>query len=118
MHTYMHAYIHTYMHNCMQAPDDAIARLSIFPSVVSLSLSLSLTLSLSLSLSVSVSVCVCGLQTPNDDIGDDPPEALRILVMQGAIKVPHIRHIFGHIRYVRLIKDMAYGYARIPRRAP
>jgi hypothetical protein len=50
-------------------------------------------------------VCVCvhlillqkRLENLDDDIGDDPQEALRILVMQGAIKVADIGHLYAEL---------------------
>mmetsp|Transcript_55027 Transcript_55027/g.129775 ORF Transcript_55027/g.129775 Transcript_55027/m.129775 type:complete len:703 (+) Transcript_55027:274-2382(+) len=35
------------------------------------------------------------LENPDDEIGDDPPEALKALVLQGAIKVADIGHLYA-----------------------
>ena len=37
------------------------------------------------------------LESLDDEIGDDPPEQLRILVMQSAIKVADIGHLFAEL---------------------
>jgi cAMP-specific phosphodiesterase 4 len=37
------------------------------------------------------------LENHEDEVGDDPPEALRTLVMQGAIKVADIGHLYAEL---------------------
>eukprot|EP00960_Hanusia_phi_P060189 764431-Hanusia_phi.AAC.2 len=49
------------------------------------------------------------LENPDDDIGSDPPDALKTLVLQGAIKVADIGHLYAdhevHIQWSERLEE-------------